>query len=115
MKQPVYKAGEPAQMMCSACDVEQEHEVRSATKQGVITEARCTVCDTVTKYTRGNKTSVSVGKATNAAPYDRTRTYRKGQTLNHDVFGRGEVTAVESGKMDVLFGDRSRRMLHSQN
>jgi len=69
--------------------------VRSTTKQGTITEARCEACETVTKFTRGVKTSVSMGSSKNAAPYDRTRTYRKGQVMTHDKFGRGEVTGVD--------------------
>ena len=113
-KKPAYTAGDSAEMMCAACDSEQMHEVRTATKQGVITEAKCEACETVTKFTRGVKTSVSMGKAKNAAPYDRNRTYRKGQTMTHDKFGRGEVTAVESQKMDVLFGDQMRRMIHGR-
>ena len=48
------------------------------------------------------------------APYDRTRAYRKGQTLMHPTFGEGEVTAIiEPQKMDVLFADRIRRMMHA--
>jgi hypothetical protein len=35
--------------------------------------------------------------------------------MTHDTFGRGEVVAViESHKIDVLFGDRTRRMIHGQ-
>lgn len=115
MKKPTYSAGDKVEMTCAACDGEQMHEIRTATKQGLISEARCEACDTVTKFSRGVKTSVSMGKAKNAAPYDRTRTYRKGQTMTHDKFGRGEVTAVESQKMDVLFGDQTRRMIHGRN
>ena len=36
--------------------------------------------------------------------------------MNHDIFGRGEVTAViEPHKIDVLFGDHTRRMIHDQS
>jgi hypothetical protein len=32
----------------------------------------------------------------------------------HPIFGEGEVTAViEPGKIDVLFADRIRRMIHA--
>jgi hypothetical protein len=59
---------------------------------------------------------MSTGSAKNAAPYDRKRVYRKGQSMTHDTFGRGEVTAVvDSHKIDVLFGDKTRRMIHAQN
>jgi len=116
VKKESYAVGASVDMMCSACDVEQKHTVRSATKLGAITEVACDACETVTKFSRGVKTAVSVGGGKNAAPYDRTRNYRKGQTMTHDTFGRGEVVAViESHKIDVLFGDTTRRMIHGQS
>jgi hypothetical protein len=49
-----------------------------------------------------------------ASPYDRARTYRRGQTMIHSTFGEGEVTAlIEPGKIDVLFADRMRRLIHA--
>ena len=115
MKEKAYAAGDSVEMMCSACDTEQNHNVVTATKQGKITKAACEVCNTESTFVRGEKTSVNVGNAKNASPYDRTRKYRKGQSMMHTTFGRGEVTAViEPQKIDVLFGDRTRRMLHDQ-
>jgi len=103
------------EMMCSACDLEQNHVVQSVTKQGKITKAICETCETVSTFTRGVKTSVSMGSGKNAAAYDRMRKYRKGQAMTHEKFGRGEVTAViEPHKIDVLFGDETRRLIHSQ-
>jgi hypothetical protein len=53
--------------------------------------------------------------ARSGAPYDRTRTYRAGRPLTHPVFGLGEVTAVvEPQKIDVLFPDRLRRLVHAR-
>jgi hypothetical protein len=113
VKKETFTAGQTIEQMCSACDTEQPHTVVTATKQGVITKVSCDVCEQVTSFTRGVKTSVAEGKGKAAAPYDRTRQYKKGQTMTHDTFGRGEVVAVvESQKIDVLFGDRTRRMLH---
>ena len=35
--------------------------------------------------------------------------------MNHFKFGHGEVTAVlEPQKIDVLFGDTTRRLIHAQ-
>jgi hypothetical protein len=35
--------------------------------------------------------------------------------MTHDKFGHGEVTAViEPQKIDVLFGDQTRRLIHAQ-
>ena len=116
IKKETFTVGQTIDSMCSVCELEQKHVVRAATKQGVITSAACEVCETVTTFSRGAKTSVSVGKGKNASPYDRTRVYRKGQAMMHDKFGRGEVTAViEPHKIDVLFGDQTRRLIHSQD
>lgn len=103
-------------MMCSVCDIEQPHNIVTVTKQGKITKASCATCETVSTFVRGEKTSVNVGNGKNASPYDRMRKYRKGQSMLHNTFGRGEVTAViEPQKIDVLFGDKMRRMLHDQS
>jgi hypothetical protein len=54
-----------------------------------------------------------MGKA--GSEYDRTRKYRKGQAMTHATFGQGEVMAViEPQKIDVLFGDQVRRLIHGQ-
>lgn len=110
-----YAIGDSITMMCSACDVEQNHLIQTATKQGKITCAVCEVCSTSSTFNRGVKTSVAMGKSKTASPYDRTRKYRKGQAMMHTHFGQGEVTAViELQKIDVLFGDRTRRLIHAQ-
>ena len=115
IKKEAFAVGDSTEMMCSACDLEQNHKVVTVTKQGKITKASCEACETVSTFTRGVKTSVAMGSGKNASPYDRARKYRKGQAMTHDKFGRGEVTAVlESQKIDVLFGDQTRRLIHAQ-
>ncbi len=115
MKAKVYEIGETIEMMCSVCDTDQAHNILTVTKQGKITKASCIACETVSTFVRGVKTSVKAGSDKNASPYDRMRKYRKGQSMTHDTFGRGEVTAViEPNKIDVLFTDKTRRMLHDQ-
>jgi hypothetical protein len=116
MKAEKYAVGDSLKMMCSACDVDQDHTVQTATKLGKITSAVCSVCATASTFRSGVKTSVAVGsKGKVASPYDRTRKYKKGQAMMHHVFGQGEVTAVlEPHKIDVLFGDTTRRLIHSQ-
>jgi hypothetical protein len=115
MKNKKFAVGESVNMLCSGCDVEQSHTVETTTKQGQITKAACDVCATSSTFSRGVKTSVAMGKSKTASPYDRTRKYRKGQAMMHSVFGQGEVTAViEPQKIDVLFGDQTRRLIHAQ-
>jgi hypothetical protein len=71
------------------------------------------MCKSSVTYRAGTTSRVS-GKL--AAPYDQGRTYRKGQILMHPTFGEGEVTdIIEPQKMDVLFADRVRRMIHAHS
>ncbi len=110
-----YAVGDSIEMMCSACELETPHKVESVTKQGKITKASCETCETASTFTRGVKTSVARGRGKSASPYDRGRKYRKGEAMTHDKFGHGEVTAViEPQKIDVLFGDQTRRLIHAQ-
>ena len=82
-------------------------------KTGKITRVSCPNCGSRVPYKVGaGRGAVSNGSG---APYDRSRTYRRGQTMMHPTFGEGEVTAiVEPGKMDVLFADRIRRLIHAR-
>ena len=115
MKKERFEVGQTLEMMCSGCDTEQMHAVETITKLGQITKASCQICETSSTFSKGAKTSVSMGKSKSASPYDRTRKYRKGQAMMHSTFGQGEVTAViEPQKIDVIFGDRTRRLIHAQ-
>ena len=108
----VFKVGDRIDQMCITCNEERGHIVVSVSKTGRITRVGCPMCASHVIYRAGTtrRASSKVG-----APYDRERTYRKGQTLMHATFGEGEVTAiVEPQKMDVLFADRIRRMIHAQ-
>lgn len=109
----VFKIGDRVDQMCISCNEERGHIVVSVSKAGKITRVSCPMCASRVVY-RGGTTRRASDKS--GAPYDRTRAYRKGQTLMHPTFGEGEVTAIiESQKMDVLFADRMRRMIHAQS
>jgi hypothetical protein len=110
---PVYKIGDRVDQMCITCNEERGHIVVSLSKIGKITRVSCPMCGSRVTYRTGTtrRESTKLG-----APYDQGRTYRKGQTLMHPTFGEGEVTAIiEPHKMDVLFGDRIRRMIHAHS
>ncbi len=114
-KKEAFTVDQEIDSMCSACDTVTKHIVRSVTKLGSITQAACLTCETASTFSRGVKTSVNMGKGKVAAPYDRNRAYKKGQAMMHDKFGHGEVTAVlDAHKIEVLFGDSTRKMLHAQ-
>lgn len=115
MKTEKFAAGDPTTMFCSACEDDTGHTVGSTTKLGKITSAVCDTCQTSSTFKAGVKTGVTVGKGKAAAAYDRKKRYRKGQAMLHSIFGHGEVTAVaDSQKIDVLFGETTRRLIHDQ-
>ena len=110
-EQRVLKVGDRVDQKCVTCNEERGHIVASISKAGKITRVSCPICNSRVPYKAGSTRTAST-KA--GAPYDRTRTYRRGQTMLHPNFGEGEVTAViESGKIDVLFADRMRRLIHA--
>ena len=109
----VLKIGDRVDQMCVTCNEERGHIVVSVSKTGSVTRVSCPMCGSRVAY-RAGTTRRANDKA--GSPYDRTRTYRKGQVLIHPTFGEGEVTAIiEPQKMDVLFADRIRRLIHSNS
>ena len=112
-EKPVFKIGDRIDQMCITCNEERGHIVVCLSKTGRITLVGCPMCQSRVTYRAGTTRRAS---NKDGAPYDRTRAYRKGQTLIHPTFGEGEVTAIiEPQKMDVLFADRIRRMIHAQS
>jgi len=108
-----FATGDRVEQMCVTCGEERGHIVAMLSKKGKITRVSCPICNSRVRYKGGatRRTSTKVG-----APYDRARTYRRGQTMMHPTFGEGEVTAlIEPRKMDVLFADRMRRLIHSND
>ncbi|MFY9622363.1 MAG: hypothetical protein WAQ99_21280 [Pyrinomonadaceae bacterium] len=106
----LFAIGDRVDQMCITCGEERGHIVASITKTGKITRVSCPICGSRVPY-RSVTTRRLPSKV--GTPYDRARTYRRGQTLMHPTFGEGEVTAVESEKIYVLFSDRVRRLIHS--
>ena len=108
----VFKTGDRVEQMCLTCNEQRGHIVASVSKSGKISRVSCPICNSRVPYKGGAERTPS---ANNGAPYDRARTYRRGQTMMHPHFGEGEVTAViETGKIDVLFADRLRRLIHAE-
>jgi hypothetical protein len=112
-EKPVFKIGDRIDQMCLTCNEVRGHIVVSLSKTGRITRVSCPMCASRVIYRAGTTRRAS---NTLGAPYDRTQAYRKGQTLMHPTFGEGQVTAIiEPQKMDVLFADRIRRMMHAHS
>ena len=114
MEKQVYTVGERADKFCAACGEERGHVVVSVTKSGNIWRVSCPKCGAVSACKIGER-KARRPPALAGPPYDPTHLYRKGQLLVHQTYGEGEVTAlVEPRKIDVLFPDRMRRLVHAQ-
>jgi hypothetical protein len=107
----IFSTGERIDQMCKTCGEERGHVVTATSKLGKITRVSCPICMSNVPYKEGAKPRASRGVG---MPYDRARTYRRGDTMIHPIFGEGEVTAIiEPRKIDVLFSDRMRRLIHA--
>ena len=100
---------------CVECDEERGHVVVSVTKRGQISRVSCPKCGTRSTFQSAKSPTAKRSPSQPGAPYDQSRTYRTGQTMVHPTYGVGEVTAViEPQKIDVLFPDRMRRLVHAR-
>lgn len=107
--------GDRVEKLCVKCGEERGHVIASLTKRGKISRVTCPKCGTVGSFKSGATTGTR-RKLDPGAPYDQTRAYRTGQTMMHPTFGQGEVTAlIEPQKIDVLFADRMRRLVHARS
>jgi hypothetical protein len=114
MEKQVFTVGDRTDKFCAGCDEERGHIVVSVTKRGQISRVNCPKCATVSTFKLASRTSPRLAIRIPSA-YDRTLTYRAGQSMTHEMFGIGEVTRlIEPRKMEVLFQDRLRRLIHAQ-
>ena len=115
MEKEIHNIGERVEKMCLVCEEERGHVVASVTKRGQISRVSCPKCGTRSSFKPSAGTTSGRDSTKAGTPYDRTRTYRIGQTMLHPSYGLGEVTAlIEPQKIDVLFPDRMRRLIHSR-
>jgi len=116
MSDQIVSVGQRVEKICQVCDQQLGHVVKTVTKLGKISRVTCSKCGRVGMFKKSGdalKLQNLAGKT--GAPYDRKRTYRVGQVLEHTNFGKGEVMTVFGTKMiDVLFLDRVRRLIHSR-
>jgi hypothetical protein len=115
VEKQTFGVGERVDKLCAVCGVERGHVVASITKRGQVSRVSCPACGTRSSFKSSTATSGSQASTKTGAPYDPKRTYRTGQVLLHPSFGPGEVTAIiEPQKIDVLFADRLRRLIHAR-
>lgn len=116
MEKDQYAVGDRVEKLCAVCHEERGHVVASLNKRGLISRVSCPRCGTRSAFKNSLGVKANRSSAPESAPYDWTRTYRKGQTMMHPTFGLGEVTAlIEPQKIDVLFPDRIRRLIHARD
>lgn len=114
MNDGLYKVGQCVDKWCVVCDEKRGHVVASVSVKGHATRVSCPICGTRGPFKSGTSSSAEAGSGKEAQPYDWTHTYRVGQLINHPSYGLGEVVAlIEPKKVDVLFADRIRRLIHS--
>jgi hypothetical protein len=115
MEKQTFAVGDRTDKFCAKCDQERGHIVTSVTKRGQISRVACAKCGTVSTFQLASRTLPRPASKT-PSPYDRTLTYRAGQSMTHAMFGVGEVTRlIEPRKMEVLFEDRLRCLIHAQD
>lgn len=115
MEQHQNAIGDRVEQLCEVCGEEKGHVVVSLSKRGQITRVTCPQCGKQGRFKSSKTVIERRTPAGDSPPYDWTRTYRKGQAMLHPTFGAGEVTAlIEPKKIDVLFSDRVRRLIHAR-
>ncbi len=116
MEKHQYAVGDRVEKLCAVCGEERGHVVAMLNKRGLISRVSCPQCGTRSAFKARLSVKGERSSAPDSAPYDWARTYRKGQTMMHPTFGLGEVTAlIEPQKIDVLFSDRIRRLIHARD
>ena len=102
-EQHLYKVGERVEKFCTVCEEERGHVVATVTKRGQISRVDCPKCGTRSTFKSKSRVSGGARAAAQAgAPYDRTRTYRPGQTILHPVYGIGVITCADVFKANTL-------------
>jgi hypothetical protein len=116
MNKRTYTIGETVEKYCAGCNRELIHTVKTVTKTGLISKVVCSECGAVGSFKpNSNAAKAEALAAKTGEAYDRRRTYKSGQILSHPTFGTGEVMRVfDTDTMDVLFMDRTRRLIHSR-
>jgi hypothetical protein len=118
MEKQSYEVGDHIETRCETCDAVRSQIVASVGIKNQITGATCPRCGNRNRYKKTsfgaskiNSNNPAVGK-----PYNMSEKYEQGEFIQHSSFGLGEVVnVVESGKIEVLFNDRLRCLVHGRN
>ena len=127
-----HSAGKSVESFCGKCKANRDHTIMT-TDGEAIARVRCKTCGSLHKF-RDQAVPQKVRKAeaktiaqeqaaaalvweTSLAAakgkerdYDIAATYRVGEVVNHQAFGRGIVLKVHEHKCEMLFKDKERLM-----
>ena len=136
------KIGGNVDAWCSRCKLELAHTIEIIT-DGKIKRVHCNTCRTQHAYRTGPPGTATAARsggsrssgrngtravrpnqyevllrgrsAASAQPYSTSARMQVGDLLSHPVFGLGAVTGARDNKIDVLFPDRPRVLVHRQS
>ena len=94
VEKETYAIGQRIDKFCEVCAEDRGHVVALVTKKGQISRVSCPKCGTRSTFKSGAGLSGEHSSTKAGALYDRTYTYRKGQTMTHPTYGIGEVMAI---------------------
>lgn len=113
-KTKVHAIGGRVDKFCTVCDEACGHVVATLTKYNRISFVTCPRCKTRSRFNHKVPSVKAKGSGQNNVMYNGMSTYKVGQWMTHQAYGEGQVTAlIEPRKIDVLFSDRVRRLIHS--
>ena len=125
------RPGDDTETYCGRCKAERAHQVVALNADGVPATVICRTCggqhrfhekkeSAATRATggAGRRAGVAAERprdapAGPARPYSPKEVYAAGEWVEHTKFGRGRVTQVRGGKIEVRFESDSRLLVHA--
>ena len=125
------RPGDDTDTYCGRCKAERAHHVVALNADGVPATVICRTCGGQHRYHgkkeltapratggAGRRAGVSAERTRDAPagparPYSPKEVYAAGEWVEHTKFGRGRVTQVRGGKLEVKFESESRLLVHA--
>jgi len=125
------RPGDDTDNYCGRCKAERAHQVIALNADGVPATVICRTCGGQHRYHEkkeltapratggaGRRAGVSAERTRDAPagparPYSPKEVYAAGEWVEHTKFGRGRVTQVRGGKIEVKFESESRLLVHA--
>jgi len=128
------KVGGEVDALCSRCELVLAHTVH-AVVGGHPVKVECNTCHAVHRFRAPagrpagcvpgaprTPRAAAVGfdellasrDASTAQPYSPARTFAEGAVVDHPIFGRGFVSAVHGGKIEVTFRSSVKVLVHAR-